>query len=124
MSSGPVPAALAAFAFAAASLALPAAAAPPTNCDKCFALVNIDGTLSRKRNVSLNYRHATGTYEIVFAYPVDKCYVSTQIQNVIATTVVSRGSQVGNPANRSVLIFTVAPDGGPRGSGFGIYVFC
>ena len=59
MSYGPIRAVVVALALIAASLAMPAAAAPPTNCDKCFALVNLDGTLSRKRNVSLNYRHAT-----------------------------------------------------------------
>jgi hypothetical protein len=103
---------------------LPATAAPPTNCDKCFALVRANGTLSQSRNVSLNYRIATGSYEIVFRYPINKCVVTTQIETFRATSVIGRASQVGNPANRSVSIFAVAPDGATIDVPFGIYVLC
>lgn len=118
----PFHAALAAVPLLAVSL--PATAAPPTNCDKCFALVRADGTLSRSRNVSLNYRLGTGSYEIVFRYPINKCFISTQMETFQATSVIGRASQVGNPANRSVSIFAVGPNGTVRDTPFGIYILC
>ncbi|MFO1068955.1 MAG: hypothetical protein U1E14_10590 [Geminicoccaceae bacterium] len=124
MSSASLHGTLAALSLVVAALPIPAAAAPPDNCDKCFAIVTVDGTLAAKRNITANYRHATGTYEIVFRYPVNKCVVTAQIEETNASSTIGRFSQVGNPANRSITIYTIAPDGGPRGSGFGIYVQC
>ena len=115
-------AALAAVSLLASSL--PATAAPPANCDKCFALVRNNGTLSQSRNVSLNYRHATGSYEIVFKYPISKCVITTQPEMLQATSVIGRASQVGNPANRSVSIFTVGSSGETIDVPFGIYILC
>jgi hypothetical protein len=124
MSYRPVPAALAALALVVASLPIPAGAAPPNDCDKCFARVNSDGTLGAKRNVTSNLKLGPGAYEIVFNYPVNKCYVSTQVESRALTGTVVRQSLRGNPPKRLVDIFFFDRNGSPADTPFGIYVLC
>ena len=113
----------------ALALFLPRAAdaAPPNDCDRCFALVRADGTLIRHRNVSANFKiaEARGNYEIVFRYPIDRCAISTQVESrrgVVST--VYRSSTLGNPANRTASVLTTRPPLTDEDAPFSIDVRC
>jgi hypothetical protein len=58
-----------------------AEAAPPNDCDRCFALVNPDATLLRHRGVSTNYKLNEGRYRIVFRYSINNCAITVSPDN-------------------------------------------
>ncbi|MFO1039556.1 MAG: hypothetical protein U1E45_22145 [Geminicoccaceae bacterium] len=124
MTSSAYRAAMAALSLLATSLPLPTRAAPPTDCDKCFALVRANGSLVRYRNVLANYRRSTGVYEIVFKYPVNKCFISIQSETLFTSATINRGSSGSDPANQSVRIYMIDYRGISAEGSFGIYVMC
>jgi hypothetical protein len=86
--------------------------------------VNSDGTLGARRNIALNIKLGPGAYEIVFKYPVDKCYVSTQVESRVVTGTIERQSLRGNPPKRTIEVFFFSSNGSPVDTPFGIYVLC
>lgn len=74
---------LAIAAFAAMALAGPADAAPPNNCDRCFAMVRANGTVVKQRNVPTVYKNGPGGYLLVFSYSIAKCALSANIDSLV-----------------------------------------
>ena len=113
-------------ALTALAFLLPASAnaAPPADCDRCFALVRPDGSLIRQRNVQANYKPSPGLYEILFKYPVNKCTFYTQVEGRTGLANVYRISTLGNPVNRTVSISPANVDGSGIDATFSIYVLC
>ena len=75
--------ALAAFFAMSLAAAAPAAAAPPNNCDRCFAMVRANGTVVKQRNVPTVYKNGAGGYLLVFSYSVAKCALSANVDSLI-----------------------------------------
>ena len=65
-----------------------------------WAVVNPNGTLGASKNVTGNFRHSTGVYEIVFATNVRQCTYSA----TLGETVVDNGGMIlvnpGTQTNR------------------------
>ena len=68
-----------------ASLVSPAIsfAAPPSNCDRCFAMVRANGTIVKHRNLLANYKIATGQYRLDFKYNINNCAISSSIDSLV-----------------------------------------
>lgn len=106
---------LAVVALSAMALAAPASvdAAPPKNCDGCFALVRANGTIVKHRNVGTVYKNGPGGYLLVFNYSVNKCVLSANIDSLVMEQNVRLGFiSISRASNTSVWVDIYAPTGG------------
>lgn len=53
-----------------------ALAAPPKNCDRCFAMVRIDGSIVQSRNLQSVSKLGVGLYRLDFKYQTRNCAFS------------------------------------------------
>ena len=104
---------LAIAAFAAMALAGPADAAPPNNCDRCFAMVRANGTVVKQRNVPTVYKNGAGGYLLVFSYSVAKCALSANVDSLIMERNVRLGFvSIARASATSVWVDIYAPASG------------
>ena len=59
-------------------------AAPPNNCDRCFALVQANGKVLKHRYAGTVYKNGPGGYLVVFTYSINRCALSANIDSLIA----------------------------------------
>ena len=105
--------ALAAFSAVALAAAAAAVAAPPNNCDRCFAMVRANGTVVKQRNVPTVYKNGPGGYLLVFSYSIAKCALSANIDSLIMEQNVRLGFvSIARASATSVWVDIYAPASG------------
>jgi hypothetical protein len=88
-------------------------AAPPTNCDRCFAMVRANGTIVKHRNVGTVYKNGPGGYLLVFSYSINKCALSANVDSLVMEQNVRLGFvSIARASNTSVWVDIYAPTGG------------
>ena len=103
-----------------------AVAAPPNNCDRCFAMVRIDGAIVHSRYLQAISKLGTGWYRLDFKYQIKHCAINatadTLTPGIPAVFVYISLSRV---TNRVVDVFVGnAPNANFRDYPFSLVVTC
>lgn len=87
-------------------------AAPPSNCDRCFAMVRANGTIVKHRNLLANYKIAKGQYRLDFKYNINNCAISSSIDSLVVEDNIRLGwISMDRSSNRILNIDIWATDG-------------
>ena len=112
----------------ASSAAAPAFAAPPDNCDRCFAVIRGNGTVVKQRNVPAVDKTEKGQYFLVFGYSVNKYALTASVDSGVVDSNIRLGMTSINRANNTGVRTSIyAPTGGgviPADFPFSILATC
>lgn len=93
--------------------AVPAFAAPPNDCDRCFAVIRGNGTVVKQRNVPTVYKNEIGQYFLVFTYSIAKCALTASVDSAVVGSNIRLGLISINRANATgVKIYIYSPSSG------------
>ncbi len=112
----------------AGSLLLPTAtgiAAPPADCDRCFAMVRAYATIVKHRGLSANYNMGVGVTDLLFLYDLSGCAITATIDSLVVNSTKRRAIVSVNRRSSFLVRVTVTrTDGTAVDQPFSLAVTC